>query len=162
MSLSILGLSRKIQRTGADPHRLGCLRFVIGSGSNLKASAQVLAFSHHVLCGNGGLCHGLQRRRWKALLSAKANEKSALRGFGDKVVELSNFSTSAVYLCRAFLRDVQLMPVYDITPLFGAGLILLFYLNMIAAGDHGMPWPPWPSRSCLRPCRELDLIRSSL
>ncbi|CAK9048878.1 Polycystin-2 [Durusdinium trenchii] len=105
-------------------------------------------------------------------------------GFGDKVAELSNFSTSAVYLCRAFLKDVQLMPVcaytavpwfavgggllselrssgwievesercelgswfakselraalrtrqrYDITPLFGAGLILLFYLNMIA------------------------------
>jgi len=55
-------------------------------------------------------------------------------GFGDKVAELSNFSTSAVYLCRAFLKDVQLMPVYDITPLFGAGLILLFYLNMIAVG----------------------------
>ncbi|CAJ1460007.1 unnamed protein product [Effrenium voratum] len=55
-------------------------------------------------------------------------------GFGDKVAELSNFSTSVVYLCRAFLKDVQLMPVYDITPLFGAGLILLFYLNMIAVG----------------------------
>lgn len=55
-------------------------------------------------------------------------------GFGDKVSELRNFSESAVYLCRAFLKDVQLMPVYDITPLFGAGLILLFYLNMIAVG----------------------------
>jgi len=55
-------------------------------------------------------------------------------GFGDKVAELANFTTSAVYLCRAFLKDVQLMPVYAITPLFGAGLILLFYLNMIAVG----------------------------
>ncbi|CAE7573244.1 PKD2 [Symbiodinium microadriaticum] len=56
-------------------------------------------------------------------------------GFGDKVAELANFTTSAVYLCRAFLKDVQLMPVYAITPLFGAGLILLFYLNMIAFAD---------------------------
>ncbi|CAL1172190.1 unnamed protein product [Cladocopium goreaui] len=67
-------------------------------------------------------------------------------GFGDKVSELRNFSESAVYLCRAFLKDVQLMPVYDITPLFGAGLILLFYLNMIAAWNlyHTSSWACGP------------------
>lgn len=34
---------------------------------------------------------------------------------------------------------------YDITPLFGAGLILLFYLNMIAARD--LPDPRKPFRT---------------
>ncbi|CAE7233518.1 pkd2 [Symbiodinium natans] len=63
-------------------------------------------------------------------------------GFGDKVAELANFTTSAVYLCRAFLKDVQLMPVYDITPLFGAGLILLFYLNMIAVDASSLSTLP--------------------
>jgi len=52
-------------------------------------------------------------------------------GFGDKLPELANFTTSFVYLCRAFLKDVTLMPVYDITPMFGAMLILLFYVNMM-------------------------------
>jgi len=55
-------------------------------------------------------------------------------GFGDKLVELSSFTTAAVYLCRAFLKDVRLMPVYDITPLFGASLILLFYVTMMLVG----------------------------
>eukprot|EP00930_Biecheleria_cincta_P013344 TRINITY_DN11944_c0_g1_i1.p1 TRINITY_DN11944_c0_g1~~TRINITY_DN11944_c0_g1_i1.p1 ORF type:complete len:707 (-),score=112.87 TRINITY_DN11944_c0_g1_i1:203-2323(-) len=55
-------------------------------------------------------------------------------GFGDKLSELSTFTTSAMYLCRAFLKDVKLMPVYNITPLFGAALILLFYVNMMLVG----------------------------
>jgi len=55
-------------------------------------------------------------------------------GFGDKLSELSTFTTAAMYLCRAFLKDVKLMPVYNITPLFGAALILLFYVNMMLVG----------------------------
>eukprot|EP00933_Yihiella_yeosuensis_P045323 TRINITY_DN40697_c0_g1_i1.p1 TRINITY_DN40697_c0_g1~~TRINITY_DN40697_c0_g1_i1.p1 ORF type:complete len:710 (+),score=103.00 TRINITY_DN40697_c0_g1_i1:101-2230(+) len=55
-------------------------------------------------------------------------------GFGDKLFQLSTFAKSAVYLCRAFLRDVELMPVYDVTPLFGALLILLFYITMMLVG----------------------------
>jgi len=38
------------------------------------------------------------------------------------------------YLSRAFLRDVKLMPVYYITPVFGAFLILLFYIMLVLVG----------------------------
>jgi hypothetical protein len=52
-------------------------------------------------------------------------------GFGDKIQELTTFTRAIVYLLRAFLKDIELMPVYHITPLFGAMLILLFYVLMI-------------------------------
>jgi hypothetical protein len=55
-------------------------------------------------------------------------------GFGDKIFELSTFSRSFIYLCRSFLRDVRLIPVYEITPMFGALLILIFYNTMILVG----------------------------
>jgi len=55
-------------------------------------------------------------------------------GFGDKLSELSTFTTASIYLMRAFVKDVKLMPVYDITPAFGAALILLFYVNMMLVG----------------------------
>jgi len=55
-------------------------------------------------------------------------------GFGDKLYELSTFGRAFIYLCRAFLRDVKLMPVYQITPMFGAILILIFYVSMVLVG----------------------------
>jgi len=56
-------------------------------------------------------------------------------GFGDKIWELSTFYSSAVYLGRAFLRDIRLMTVYDLaTPLFAATLILLYYVTLILVG----------------------------
>merc|ERR1712151_649815 len=55
-------------------------------------------------------------------------------GFGDKIMSLSTFSGALVYLARAFLRDVKLMPAYDITPMFGAMMILLFYVSLVLVG----------------------------
>merc|ERR1712216_108749 len=55
-------------------------------------------------------------------------------GFGDKLKELTTFPRAIVYLSRAFLRDVKLMPVYYITPVFGAILILLFYVMLVLVG----------------------------
>jgi len=55
-------------------------------------------------------------------------------GFGDKIRELTSFTQAIIFLSRAFLRDVSLMPVYYLTPIFGAMLILLFYIMMILVG----------------------------
>lgn len=55
-------------------------------------------------------------------------------GFGDKIQELTTFTRAVVYLSRSFLRDVRLMPVYYITPIFGASLILLFYVMLVLVG----------------------------
>jgi len=55
-------------------------------------------------------------------------------GFGDKLQELTTFTRALVYLSRSFLRDVKLMPVYYITPIFGAFLILLFYVMLVLVG----------------------------
>jgi len=55
-------------------------------------------------------------------------------GFGDKIQELTTFTRAIVYLSRSFLRDVKLMPVYYITPVFGAFLILLFYVMLVLVG----------------------------
>jgi hypothetical protein len=55
-------------------------------------------------------------------------------GFGDKIYEFSTFGGTVVYLCRAFIRDIELMPAYDLTPAFGALLILLFYVAMVLVG----------------------------
>merc|ERR1719183_499376 len=55
-------------------------------------------------------------------------------GFGDKIQELTTFTRAVVYLSRSFLRDVRLMPVYYITPVFGAMLILLFYVMLVLVG----------------------------
>lgn len=55
-------------------------------------------------------------------------------GFGDQIVELATFGNTFVYLCRAFLGDVRLMPAYEMTPAFGAVLILLFYVTLVLVG----------------------------
>jgi len=55
-------------------------------------------------------------------------------GFGDRLYEFSTFGGTVVYLCRAFIRDIELMPAYDITPAFGALLILLFYVALVLVG----------------------------
>lgn len=55
-------------------------------------------------------------------------------GFGDKLLQLTSFAQGVVFLGRAFLRDAKLMPVYHITPKFGALLILLFYITMTLVG----------------------------
>eukprot|EP00406_Dinophysis_acuminata_P019020 CAMPEP_0179346246 /NCGR_PEP_ID=MMETSP0797-20121207/72471_1 /TAXON_ID=47934 /ORGANISM="Dinophysis acuminata, Strain DAEP01" /LENGTH=687 /DNA_ID=CAMNT_0021060781 /DNA_START=75 /DNA_END=2138 /DNA_ORIENTATION=- len=55
-------------------------------------------------------------------------------GFGDKIWKLSTFGSTTVYLLRAFLRDIKLMPVYELDPGFGALLILIFYVTMMLVG----------------------------
>merc|ERR1719155_49272 len=55
-------------------------------------------------------------------------------GFGDKIQELTTFTRAVVYLSRSFIRDVRLLPVYHITPIFGAFLILLFYVMLVMVG----------------------------
>merc|ERR1712187_1065565 len=55
-------------------------------------------------------------------------------GFGDKIMSLSTFRSTTVYLARAFIKDVKLMPAYDITPIFGALMILLFYVTLVLVG----------------------------
>lgn len=52
-------------------------------------------------------------------------------GFGDKLYDLADFERGIVYLARAFLKDVQMMPVYHVSPVFGAGMILVFYVVML-------------------------------
>merc|ERR1719506_1380595 len=55
-------------------------------------------------------------------------------GFGDKIQELTTFTRAIVFLSRSFLRDIKLMEVYYITPIFGAFLILLFYVMLVLVG----------------------------
>jgi len=52
-------------------------------------------------------------------------------GFGDKINEFATFHGAAVYLGRSFLGDIDLLPVYKVSPLFGAVLILLFYVMIM-------------------------------
>merc|ERR1719261_1417652 len=52
-------------------------------------------------------------------------------GFGDKIMELSSLGGAVIYLARAFLGDVDFLPVYRISPLFGALLILLYYVGIM-------------------------------
>merc|ERR1719387_2006348 len=49
-------------------------------------------------------------------------------GFGDKINEFATFHGACIYLGRSFLGDIDLLPVYRVSPLFGAVLILLFYV----------------------------------
>jgi len=52
-------------------------------------------------------------------------------GFGDKISEFATFHGASVYLGRSFLGDIDLLPVYRVSPLFGAVLILLFYVMIM-------------------------------
>lgn len=51
-------------------------------------------------------------------------------------MELSTFPRAGIYLFRAFLRDIKLMSAYEITPAFGALLILLFYVTLVLVGAN--------------------------
>lgn len=51
-------------------------------------------------------------------------------GFGESIQDMSTMMSSAIYLCRTFLGDVDLTPVYNEAPGFGAVLILLFALSI--------------------------------
>jgi len=55
-------------------------------------------------------------------------------GFGVNIQQLSTFGSAVVYLFRAFLKDVELMPVFRESPVFGAVLILLFYVAIVLVG----------------------------
>jgi len=55
-------------------------------------------------------------------------------GFGDKISEFATFHGASVYLGRSFLGDIDLLPVYRVSPLFGAVLILLFYVMIMMVG----------------------------
>lgn len=51
-------------------------------------------------------------------------------GFGETIRELSSVGATSVYLCRSFLGDINLGPVYEADPMFGAALILCFMLGI--------------------------------
>lgn len=51
-------------------------------------------------------------------------------GFGESISDMSSMMSSAIYLCRSFLGDVDLTPIYEQAPLFGAVLILFFSLSI--------------------------------
>merc|ERR1719316_387361 len=55
-------------------------------------------------------------------------------GFGDKINEFATFHGASVYLGRSFLGDINLLPVYRVSPIFGAVLILLFYVIIMMVG----------------------------
>lgn len=55
-------------------------------------------------------------------------------GFGDKINEFATFHGASVYLGRSFLGDIDLLPVYRVSPIFGAVLILLFYVIIMMVG----------------------------
>merc|ERR1719301_493186 len=55
-------------------------------------------------------------------------------GFGDKINEFATFHGASVYLGRSFLGDIDLLPVFRVSPLFGAVLILLFYVMIMMVG----------------------------
>jgi hypothetical protein len=55
-------------------------------------------------------------------------------GFGDKINEFATFHGASIYLGRSFLGDINLLPVYRVSPLFGAVLILLFYVMIMMVG----------------------------
>jgi len=55
-------------------------------------------------------------------------------GFGDKINEFATFHGACVYLGRSFLGDIDLLPVFRVSPLFGAVLILLFYVMIMMVG----------------------------
>jgi hypothetical protein len=55
-------------------------------------------------------------------------------GFGDKINEFATFHGACIYLGRSFLGDIDLLPVYRVSPLFGAVLILLFYVMIMMVG----------------------------
>lgn len=59
-------------------------------------------------------------------------------GFGDKIWNLSTLPKAFVYLIRAFISNVKLMPAYYITPGFGAILILLYYVTFVLVGFNFM------------------------
>jgi len=51
-------------------------------------------------------------------------------GFGETIQELSSLGSAAIYLCRLFVGDVDLTPVYEEAPAFGAILIMLYVLGV--------------------------------
>merc|ERR1719191_2257443 len=55
-------------------------------------------------------------------------------GFGDKIDEFATFHGACIYLGRSFLGDIDLLPVYRVSPIFGAVLILLFYVIIMMVG----------------------------
>jgi len=52
-------------------------------------------------------------------------------GFGDKIWQMASPYRTGVYLCRTFVNDATLKSVYDLQPLFGALMILLFYVILL-------------------------------
>lgn len=54
--------------------------------------------------------------------------------FGSDMREISTFWGAFLFLIRSFLRDVDMMPIYKISPLFGAFMILGFYVVVLLVG----------------------------
>eukprot|EP00928_Gymnodinium_smaydae_P070964 TRINITY_DN54680_c0_g1_i1.p1 TRINITY_DN54680_c0_g1~~TRINITY_DN54680_c0_g1_i1.p1 ORF type:complete len:673 (+),score=167.71 TRINITY_DN54680_c0_g1_i1:135-2153(+) len=55
-------------------------------------------------------------------------------GFGDNVQELASFGSSFIFLARAYLRDVDFGQASEVSPIFAAFMVLLFYVVLVLVG----------------------------
>lgn len=54
--------------------------------------------------------------------------------FGEIIPNMSSFESCLVTLARSFLGDVNFLPIYQVSPSFGAFLILAFYVVIMLVG----------------------------
>ena len=54
--------------------------------------------------------------------------------FGDVLRDLSSFDKAFFFLARSFVADINVLPIYDVSPVTGGLLVLSFYIVMIVVG----------------------------
>lgn len=57
-----------------------------------------------------------------------------LVAFGDILVDLSSLDKAVVFLARSFIADVDVLPIYKLSPFFGGVLIICFYIQVVVIG----------------------------
>ena len=56
---------------------------------------------------------------------------SFITAFGDVIPQLSTFGSALIYLLRSIVADIDVLPIYESAPVYGAFLILMFYICII-------------------------------
>merc|ERR550514_1359365 len=54
--------------------------------------------------------------------------------FNTYLVQVSSFWSTSLFLGRAFLRDLDLMPLFRVSPFFASFMILTFYVTILLVG----------------------------
>merc|ERR1719318_1339058 len=54
--------------------------------------------------------------------------------FGEFIPNFATFDQACVTLARSFLRDVDFFPIYNVSPKYGAIMILVFYVVIMLVG----------------------------